>query len=281
MREPDSISEAEFKRRLQQSLVGRYRVLLEDKDFRFRDPLRGAMVIYFPRGIDAMILGLGEVGQRYLECARECLDRALGGRLLPFLGWDPVADRPYWDDPALNYHRAIAHITRFNVVCLLDGVAGLQDLDSAISHIRELSANTNGLSGSIRKNREQILCSYLWSSAITRHPHEAVQSAEANLGIKGRCKAVRQYHSERAYVRMLLSVARYIGGDNTARGPAKRSLASLLVAHRDLLNLTHRVYWPESGLGFEWAWLWESAFSEHPDPRRAIEILRGTVSLED
>jgi hypothetical protein len=274
------ISRTEYVRRLREDILADYREDLEEEGFRLRDPLRGAILLYFPWAVRALVVGLEEVAERYLLCALECVDRALAGLLRPFLGWDPAADRPYWDDAALNYHWALAYCTRYDTTCLLGRSAGTEDLDSGIDHIRKLIASTDGLSGPIRENREAIICSYLWLSGLRKQPSEALGFAETSLGMKGRSTVVKEYHGPRAYVKMLQSVGRYVNGDGTVRESARKSLKNLLAAHQDLVNVSDTVYWPSEQSAFEWAWLWECTFSAQPDTRRAIEILRGTVSLE-
>jgi len=230
--------------------------------------------------VEALILGLDDIGERYLRCARECLDRAIDGRILPFLGWDPEVHRPYWDDSSLNYHHAIAYQTRYDADCLLER-GNPSDLASAIEHIEQLIANTDGLSGPIATNRERILCTYLWLSCIIKRTEEVLCFLETDPGIKERATLVKRYGGSRAYLRMLQSVARYVTGDADARGPARKSLQNLLVAHQDVSGVSERVRWPSEKEGFEWAYLWECAFCIQPSARHAIEILRGEVRLED
>jgi hypothetical protein len=232
-------------------------------------------------GIESLVVGLDEIGRRFLIRARAAIKTTFELGVQPFMGGNPIACLENNDDDELDHCWAIAHRTKYLTDLLLDR-ADNADLRAMMHHLENLIDKTAGLSGPISVSRHNILLLYLWSSVILRDCSGALAATEPHLGkpVTPRTN-IRSFGLESAYLRMLCLLGHYANGEDEFRRAAIESLGNLITSHRDYDTIQQReLFWEGIAHDFRWVWLWEVLFCQQPDPTHAIGILRGTEPLD-
>lgn len=231
--------------------------------------------------VEAAVVGLEDIARRFLIRARATLKEVFGSGVQPYIGGPPVGCPEDNDDTDLDRHWAIAYKARYLIGLLLDR-GDDADLHEAVQRMGLLVAKTNGLSGPIRMARFDIIAEFLWLAVAARDCDAALRAASPHLTRKVTPKTrILSYRQQIAYVRAFFAVASYAHGDNAFGPAARESLRNLLEAHRDFDGEAQEIVWQGSWFAFDVAWLWECAFRRPQDATHAIEIVRGTASLED
>jgi hypothetical protein len=238
--------------------------------------LNSASGYCLPQGVEGMILGAAPARQLLVE-AKDLVSYALRTGIVSVL--TPGLLR-YNDNNQLDRDHATAYQTRYLADVLLDA-GDHADVRLGMQHLERLIRGTSGLSGDIAVRRARIFSMYLWFGIIGRSCDAPLEAAASYAGGKMTpASRITSYKQDRAYVRMLFLVARYVAGGQEFYKAARASLRSLLKLHLEQWPVTpSHVSWPSQGDEFAWAWLWESVFEPHPDANHAIEILRGNVEL--